>query len=111
MDAETMAAQAFADSSRPNVDRGAPSPARAHLPDLSSDPYGSFLVEYFQLLADYRVLPKYQLERRLDAVIALLLPEVLRELKGWDVESVTPEFPLKKPDNNQSTNVDHLYFR
>lgn len=75
--------------------------------DSSSD----FLTDFFQSLAQNKVLPKYQFERRVDAIIALFLPEIFSEIFGWKITVVVPEFPIKKPNNNQTTNADYALFR
>ncbi|MEI7835312.1 MAG: hypothetical protein WCK05_02760 [Planctomycetota bacterium] len=80
-------------------------------PEVLADPYASFLIQYFTTLVAHKKLPKYQFERRVDAIISMFLPGILKQLRGWQVELVVPEFPLKKPENNQSTNADHLLFR
>jgi len=78
---------------------------------LRQDPYAGFLIHLFETLASNKRLPKYQFERRVDAMVSLFLPDILTELKGWRTELIVPEFPLKKAANNQSTNADHLLFR
>jgi hypothetical protein len=70
-----------------------------------------FLFDLFTELARNKGLPKYQFERRVDILLTMFLPEILFEHLSWQVELVAPEFPLKRADNNQSTNVDHLLFR
>ncbi len=61
------------------------------------------------LVAD-KQLPKYQFERRIDALLTPFLPTIVeRALSGGTASVVVPEFPLKKPGaSNQSTNADHL---
>jgi hypothetical protein len=83
----------------------------AEVPDVPDNPYAQFMLSLLQSLARNRAIPKYALERRVDALIAEFLPDILASLMGWEVEVVTPEFPLRKPDSNQSTNVDYLLFR
>lgn len=70
----------------------------------------SYLQEVFARLVEFKRLPKYQFERRVDAFLVGFLPELLGHLLGGRVEPVVPEFPLKKPNSNQSTNVDHVFF-
>lgn len=70
-----------------------------------------FLEEVFRTLIDNKALPKYQFERRVDIFLSVFLPEALSRLLGGDVRIVAPEFPLKKADNNQSTNVDYVLFK
>jgi hypothetical protein len=70
-----------------------------------------FLDSVLSTLVDFKALPKYQFERRIDAFLSVFLPEILARHLGGDVVLVAPEFPIKKPDNNQSTNVDYVLFR
>jgi hypothetical protein len=112
MEAEGIAEQVFAGSYRPQVSS---LPSELAVPtysaEVSADPYASFLIRFFETLVAHKRLPKYQFERRVDAIMAIFLPAILQELRGWKVDLVCPEFPLKKPSNNQSTNADHLLFR
>lgn len=70
----------------------------------------SFLVTLFRQMASDKSLPKYQFERRVDAILAVLLPDLLSQLDDADIRYVVSEFPLKKNSGHQSTNVDHVYF-
>lgn len=64
------------------------------------------------LMHDFRLFPKYQLERRLDIFIALFLPEFLSAtFGGAPIEIVAPEFPLKKDGSRASVNADYLLYR
>lgn len=76
-----------------------------------TDPHLVFIEDLFSQLIANKDFPKYQFERRIDAIIAVFLPEIIKKHLGWDVEIISPEFPIKKSDNNQSTNVDYLLFR
>lgn len=58
-----------------------------------------------------RTFPKYALERRLDTFVALYLPAFLAHQFGAPVRHVAPEFPLRRPYDNRSTNVDFLLHR
>lgn len=63
----------------------------------------------FELMDRWRHLPAYQLERRADIFFALFLPEVLEKHFEVDIsQTLIPEFPVKNPNNNQSSNVDFL---
>ena len=69
-------------------------------------------------LDQWRHLPAYQLERRVDVFFGLLLPEVIESRFGGPRSKLIPEFPLHKGetrisedrDNNQSVNVDFALF-
>lgn len=86
----------------------APTPPVVHNPPAGGE--ASFLLPLFQQMAADKGLPKYQFERRVDAILAVLLPDLLSQLDDGDVRYVVSEFPLKKVTGNQSTNVDHVYF-
>lgn len=69
--------------------------------------------QIFRLLGEWRKLPKYQLERRLDIFFALYLPQILKEKIGeFSYDDIIPELPLKKhnPKNNSSNNADYAVF-
>ena len=79
------------------------------------------LSKILRQLDDWRHLPAYQLERRVDMLFGMFLPAVIGA--EYDVApdscTVLPEFPLHKgklggkpenSDNNQSVNVDFAVF-
>lgn len=86
------------------------------------------LCSAFTTLNDWRHLPAYQLERRVDVFFGLLLPEIVEAEFGIERKylEVIPEFPLRKgtlaefslntgrPDtsekDNRSTKVDFAVF-
>jgi hypothetical protein len=53
--------------------------------------------------------PKFQFERAAETLLSPLIEEWLPEKVGYGIEYVTNEFPVKKRNNNQSTNSDFLY--
>ena len=63
----------------------------------------------FELLEDWHMLPKYQLERRIDIFFALYLPEILKKKYSIDIgyKNIIPEFPIKKENNCASNNADY----
>jgi hypothetical protein len=69
------------------------------------------LVDLVSRLDEWRQYPKYALERRLDIFLTPFLAPYLSQRMEAPVELVAPEFPLKRPDNAQSTNVDYLLHR
>ena len=88
--------------------------ARMLLPvavSVTRPPTQTFLTAVLSMLAEFKDLPKYQFERRVDAFLAAFLPEILSRHLGGEVCLVAPEMPIKKPDDNQSTNIDYLMFR
>ena len=80
-------------------------------PPIQPSLTGEFVHDFFATIAANKALPKYQFERRVDAVMALFLPELLEVTRGWKVDVVAPELPIKKPDNHQTTNADYALFR
>lgn len=89
---------------------------RNSLPDpdsLRTNPengFESFLEDLFVTLVENKELPKYQFERRIDAILHLFLPDLLTSYFGNKVETLVPEFPLKKNHSWGSTNVDSLLY-
>ena len=112
MDADTLTAQVFSGGHQvtlPVLPKALSFPT--HSPDLLSNPYASFIIRLFEMLTAQKRVPKYQFKRRIDGIISLFLPSIFRAVKGWNVDLVVPEFPLKKAPNNLSANADHLLFR
>ena len=74
------------------------------------DEFNEFFKELLSSLARNKEIPKYQFERRIDTILEMFLPEYLSKKFGGDAEFVAPEFPIKKNNNNQSNNVDFLFY-
>lgn len=72
--------------------------------------FNEFFKELLSSLARNKEIPKYQFERRIDTILEMFLPEYLSKKFGGDAEFVVPEFPIKKNNNNQSNNVDFLFY-
>jgi hypothetical protein len=59
-------------------------------------------------------IPKVQVERAITPMLSLFIESILNKYFEHNIEYsgeyklVSPEFPLKKEDNNQSSNVDYL---
>ena len=77
----------------------------------------SAIYEVLRQLDEWRHLPAYQLERRVDIFFGMFLPKVIEKTFGVHVDEIIPEFPLRKgtlnPDSsedNQSVNVDFAVF-
>lgn len=113
--AQLAAGAAVAEPSAPTVplahDEADIPRGTASLPALSAAAELDYLTEVFSRLITYKAFPKYQFERRIDAFLSGFLPEVLERLLGGSVSDVVPEFPLKKPGTNMSTNVDHVLYQ
>lgn len=115
MEAEDIAKQVFAGTYRAKATRPSAPMAAQRAPvqsaEVLADPYASFLIRLLETMVEDKALPKYQFERRVDTIISLFLPSILKKMYGWRTVAVVPEFPLKKANNNQTTNADHLLFR
>ena len=75
----------------------------------------SAIYEVLRQLDEWRHLPAYQLERRVDIFFGMFLPKVIEKRFGVRVDDVIPEFPLHKgklgiSEDNRSINVDYVVF-
>lgn len=77
----------------------------------TTDDGDDFFYACLAQVVDNKNLPKYQFERVIDFCLGTFLPLIMSAIDGAPVELVTQEFPLKKPQNNQSTNMDYVLFR
>ena len=59
-------------------------------------------------LMEGAMIPKVQVERSIGPVLGFFMPDVMTELLGKNVVMLSPEFPICKDDNKQSTNIDWL---
>jgi hypothetical protein len=55
-------------------------------------------------------VPKAQVERVVGPILGLFIAQAFSQLLRDEVEMVCPEFPLRKKDSNQSTNLDWLLY-
>jgi hypothetical protein len=85
--------------------------AAAQIPESETEA-DAFLAKALQRLISNKKLPKYQFERAVDAFLGVFLPEIVGLGIGERarVSLVAQEFPLKRPDDNRSTNVDYVLF-
>ncbi len=111
-DVADLAATAVWEGGSPDVTAPTVTPAEVinamtALSDSSAAHYLRVLLA--SLVAD-KQLPKYQFERRIDALLTPFFPTMVeRALGGGTASVVVPELPLKKPGaSNQSANADHL---
>lgn len=77
-------------------------------PEESWEELVDYLIEIVHVIHRDRHIPKYQFERHVDSLLVPFLPEILAQRLGGTFQVVASEFPLKKLDNNQSTNADAL---
>jgi hypothetical protein len=67
-----------------------------------------FLDKLFEELKDLNKVPKFQLERAVSPLLGIFIREIINHAFTASTTISIPEFPLKKKDNNQSTNIDWL---
>lgn len=77
----------------------------------------TLLISAFRQLEEWRHLPAYQLERRVDVFFGLLLPKILKKetILSCEHKDIIPEFPLHKgslysSNSNLSYKVDFAAF-
>ena len=51
--------------------------------------------EIFNCLDDWKQLPSYQMERRVDIFFSLYLSRILKKKFGTPISYVLPEFPIR----------------
>jgi len=79
--------------------------------------------KYFEMLIDWKKLPAYRFEPRLDSIIGYYLPEIVRDHvkdiykdinKDINIKGIIPEFPIRKGTilenifNEEALRVDFL---
>ena len=82
--------------------------AMSTLPE--SNPQAPFFEALMQHLMKGTMIPKVQVERSIGPIIGFFLADALSTLWKEDIVMLCPEFPIKKDDNHQSTNIDWLMF-
>jgi len=51
--------------------------------------------EYFSTLEDWKLLPAYKLETRIDSMVGFAIPRIFERLYNKKVEVLIPEFPIR----------------
>ncbi len=75
------------------------------------------LKKVFENLSEWRPMPGYSVERRIDLLLSPFLPAFLSEQMGAPVEIIAAEFPIPRrsaggdPDDNLHVSADFLCFR
>ena len=70
--------------------------------------------QLFANLDSWRHFPSYQLERRADIFFSVYLADFLEETRGYDVQAIIPEFPIRvgtvdlRTHVNKSFKIDYL---
>ena len=59
---------------------------------------------YFDMLVDWKKLPAYKLEPRVDSLVGYYLPEILQDYLGDKIAGIIPELPLRKGTLNPELN-------
>jgi len=71
-----------------------------------------FINEMMEQILEGSKIPKVQVERAISPILGMFMPEILTKLYSKSTasqyEMIMPEFPLKKDESNQSTNIDYL---
>lgn len=69
--------------------------------------------EYFEMLIDWKKLPAYRAEPRIDSLIGYYLVDILSSKLGDQIIGIIPEFPLRlgtvHPDLNSKNYADRSY--
>lgn len=50
---------------------------------------------YFDMMVDWKQLPAYKLEPRIDSLVGYYLPDILNEFLGEKIVGIIPELPLR----------------
>lgn len=74
----------------------------------NDEAFWSALLE--KLIENGRRIPKVQVERAVGPILGFFLDHAISHLLGSKVVTLAAEFPLKKPGNSQSTNIDWLMY-
>jgi len=75
-----------------------------------------FIKTLMDNLIEATMIPKVQVERVVEPILSVFLEDVLTETLKSDtdlsglIKMICQEFPLKKAENNQSTNIDWLMY-
>jgi hypothetical protein len=75
-----------------------------------------FIKTLMDNLIESTMIPKVQVERVVESLLSVFLEDVLTETLKSDtdlsglIKMICPEFPLKKAETNQSTNIDWLMY-
>ena len=64
--------------------------------------------EYFKMMIDWKKLPAYRAEPRIDSLIGYYLKDILSNELGDQITGIIPEFPLRLGTVNP--NIDDIIF-
>ena len=72
----------------------------------------NFIDKMLKGMAFNKKFPKYQMERRLDILINMFLPDIIGKHIGPEFvpDIIIPELPIKRDADNQSTNIDYFAY-
>jgi hypothetical protein len=69
--------------------------------------------EYFAMMEDWKQLPAYRAEPRIDSFIGFYLPDMLADFCGEKMTGIIPELPIRlgtvKPHLNEESYADKSY--
>jgi hypothetical protein len=68
---------------------------------------------YFEMMADWKRLPAYKAEPRIDSLVGFFLPQFIAEYLGIEVVGIIPELPIRlatvKPKHEGTNYADRSY--
>lgn len=68
---------------------------------------------YFEMMADWKQLPAYKAEPRIDSLVGYYLPEFIADFLGIEVAGIIPELPIRlatvKPQHEGTNYADRSY--
>jgi hypothetical protein len=69
--------------------------------------------EYFEMLKDWKMLPAYKVEPRIDSLIGHYLPKIISDFLGVESIGIIPELPIRlatvKPEHEGTYYADRSY--
>jgi hypothetical protein len=69
--------------------------------------------QYFEMLKDWKLLPAYKAEPRIDCLIGYYLPQILSDFLTIEILGIIPELPIRlatvKPTHEGTTYADRSY--
>ena len=68
---------------------------------------------YFEMLKDWKLLPAYKVEPRIDSLIGYYLPKIISDFFGVETIGIIPELPIRlatvKPEHEGTFYADRSY--
>jgi len=67
------------------------------------------ILQTLELLKEWKKLPAYRAEPRVDFIVAGALPEIIKYKYGCNIKQIIPELPIRIGTIDQSNNIDKSY--